>query len=109
MGRRAEERGQTCVAFAKDPHTTAWPCPGEPWAQTTAGCPPFLLLSQSLLLYTSPRRDLLLHLNFGKKRKSGCGQASQPTSFSSSCFSFTPKHICDKDICVMMHSIPHGS
>lgn len=45
----------------------------------------------------------LLQMDFGEKRKSGHGQASHPTSFSTSCFSFTPKHICDKDITVMMH------
>lgn len=46
-----------------------------------------------------------MQLNFGKKRKSGHGQVSHPTSFSCSYFSFTLKHICGRgiSISVMMH------
>lgn len=98
--RRGDKPG---LGFAGDPHPTAWPHPGhrQHLGRSKPG-PLFLLLS----LYPCPTpaygRTCLLQLNF-VKRKSGLGQVSHPTSFSSSYFSFTPKHICGKDITLMMH------
>lgn len=102
VGRRAGERGQTWGIHTPQPGHVPGSLGHRQHLGRSKRAPLFLLLSLSPLPNISPQRDLALAtLNFGKKRKSG--QVSHPTSFSSSCLSFTPKHICDNDISVMMH------